>query len=86
MSVRDWQRTRSHETSADAEAELRMLEEAGYGILRPAPQTGHGRPSKLFTLHPDVSDTDNNPVGAVESGISSVSEASEGDCGVGEAA
>ena len=86
MSVRDWQRTRSHETSADAEAELRMLEEAGYGILRPAPQTGHGRPSKLFTLHPDVSDTDNNPVGAVESGISSVSEASEGDCGDGEAA
>ncbi len=51
-----------------------MLEEAGYGTVRPAPQTGHGRPSKVFTLHPDVPDTDNNPVGAMESGISSVSE------------
>ncbi len=50
-SVRDWQRSRSHETSADAEAELKTLESAGYGTLRPAPQTGRGRPSKVFTLH-----------------------------------
>ncbi|MEE8154390.1 MAG: DUF3987 domain-containing protein [Phycisphaerales bacterium] len=81
VTVRDWQRARSHQTSADAEAELKTLESGGYGTLRPAPQTGRGRPSKVFTLHPDVADTDNNPVGAVESGISSVSEASGGPPG-----
>ena len=77
-SVRDWQRSRSHETSADAEAELKTLESAGYGTLGPAPQTGRGRPSKVFTLHPDTTDTDNNPTEGSDFGIVSVSEVSEG--------
>ncbi len=76
-SVRDWQRARSHKTSADAEAELKMLESAGYGTLRPAPQTGRGRPSKVFTLHPATTDTDKNSLAGSDSGIASVSEGSE---------
>ncbi len=76
-SVRDWQRARSHRTADDAEAELKALEAAGYGCLRPAQQTGRGRPSKVFTLHPDRADVDRISVTDAESSILSVSEGSD---------
>ncbi|MCH8824774.1 MAG: DUF3987 domain-containing protein [Planctomycetes bacterium] len=76
VSIRDWQRMRSHQKSADAEAELKLLEEKDYGELRPAQQSGRGRPSKLFTLFPDRTDTDNNTDACSECSILSVSDVS----------
>ncbi len=79
VSVRDWQRARSHKTAGDAEGELNELVEAGYGQWHVPPQTGRGRPTKRFVLTPDNSDTDKNPSGGPETPIVSVSEASDGD-------
>ena len=85
MSVRDWQRLRSLKTSADAEAELRELVEAGHGSFHESPPkpTG-GRPSRRFILQGsdssdetpsgDTPDPASPPWGRVSS-VSSVSDA-----------
>jgi len=52
VTVRDWQRTRSHRTADDAEAELAQLVAAGVGRLQEvAPGPKGGRPSKRFILN-----------------------------------
>lgn len=78
VSIRDWQRRRSHETASDAEAELAELADAGYGRLKVPLQTGRGRPSKRFTLASDKTDTDKNRADSPESVFLSVSEVPEG--------
>jgi len=51
VTVRDWQRTRSHRTAEDAEAELAELVTAGVGRWEEvAPGPKGGRPSKRFIL------------------------------------
>ena len=77
VTVRDWQRARSHKTAADAEAELTGLIEAGYGQWQVNPQTGPGRPTKRFVLASDGTDTDKTPEDGPEAGIVSVSEVSD---------
>ena len=61
VSVRDWQRTRSHRKAGDAKAELNSLVEADYGDWKVPEQTGSGRPIKHFVLKPDTTDTDKTP-------------------------
>ena len=78
MSIRAWQRLRSHKTTGDAEGELNRLVEAGSGRWAFPPQVGRGRPAKRFLLHSDTSDTDKNPADGPETGIVSVSELSDG--------
>lgn len=53
VSVREWQRLRSHKTAADAEADLDGLVKAGLGSWQIPPQRGPGRPTKHFALRPD---------------------------------
>jgi hypothetical protein len=77
VSVRDWQRARSRKTAADAEAELEALVDGGYGQWHFPPQTGRGRPTKLFFLSSDTSDTDRNRDSGKESPIVSVSGVSD---------
>lgn len=86
VTVREWQRSRSLKSTGDAELELKDLEAAGYGVLRPAPQAGRGRPSIAFTLHSDTPDTDNKHSREPEPGFSSVSESSEESQATEEAA
>lgn len=51
VTVRDWQRTRSHRTKGAAEAELAQLVSANLGRWTdPAPGPKGGRPSKRFVL------------------------------------
>ena len=51
VTVRDWQRTRSHRTADDAEAELAELVTAGAGQWEQvAPGPKGGRPSKRFIM------------------------------------
>jgi len=51
VTVREWQRTRSHRTAEDAEAELAELVTAGVGRWEEvAPGPRGGRPSKRFIL------------------------------------
>jgi len=51
VTVREWQRTRSHRTAEDAEAELAELVTAGVGQLEQVtPGARGGRPSKRFIL------------------------------------
>jgi hypothetical protein len=55
VSLRDWQRLRSLETSADAEAELQQLVEADIGAIREAAVGPRGgRPSRRFVLYGSV--------------------------------
>jgi hypothetical protein len=55
VSVREWQRLRSHRTAGDALTELHELAEAGCGDLIDTPPTPHGgRPSRLFRLRPEA--------------------------------
>lgn len=78
VTVREWQRCRSHRTAKDAEAELAALVEAGLGRFKTAsPAPKGGAPSKRFMLT-DTIDTDNTLRGGPESGVLSVSEVSEG--------
>ena len=85
VSVREWQRVRSHKRATDAEAELDDLVQAGYGKwmwVNPGPKGG--RPSRRFVLtgQPHLSDTtlptaeQGGPVG-LETGVSSVLSVSE---------
>ncbi len=79
VSVRDWQRARSHKTARDAEAELNELVEAGYGRwVQPAPGPRGGRPAKGFVLAFDGTDTDKTPASGAETGVLSESEVSDG--------
>lgn len=58
VSVRDWQRLKSHGTSAEAEGELNQLVVEGLGSWGvPKPDARGGRPTKLFRLA-EGSDTD----------------------------
>ncbi len=51
ISVRDWQRLRSHKKAKDAKAELDTLAEAGLGMWQSAaPGPRGGRPSQRFVL------------------------------------
>lgn len=51
VTVRDWQRTRSHRSAEDAETELAELVMAGVGRWEQvAPGPKGGRPSKQFIL------------------------------------
>jgi hypothetical protein len=51
VSVREWQRTRSHANAEDAVAELDQLVAAGEGEwIMKAPGTRGGRPSRRFVL------------------------------------
>ncbi len=78
LSIRDWQRGRSHKTAGDAEAELGELVKAGYGMWRVPRQTGAGRPSaKCFVLASDTTDTDTTPVPEPSARVLSVSEVSD---------
>ena len=61
VTVREWQRTRSHKTASDSEAELAGLVKAGLGAWKyPKPGPAGGAPSKLFQLTTS-SDTDRTP-------------------------
>jgi hypothetical protein len=52
VSVRDWQRQHGFRTSADARADLSLLEETGLGEIMDKRSGGKGgRPSKVFILH-----------------------------------
>ena len=51
VSVREWQRSQSHASACDAEAELEELVKAGFGRWHVPPQEGPGRPSKRFVLN-----------------------------------
>lgn len=85
VSVRDWQRVRSHKRSTDAEVELDALVKAGLGHWsNPSPGPRGGRPSRQFVLlaHGPTTDTtpptrDPNPTGGLQSGVSSVSSVSD---------
>ena len=77
VTVRDWQRARSHKTSSDAESELADLAEVGYGFLDDAVQVGPGRPSKVFKLHADNTDTDKTTDVTPPVGVLSVPDVSE---------
>ena len=51
ITVREWQRKRSHKTSADARTELQELVDAGFGSFEtPPPPLKGGRPSERFVL------------------------------------
>lgn len=82
VTVREWQRIRSLQQSDDATAELKRLEAAGCGTLQSVPQKGPGRPSWVFTIFPDHSDTDKIHAGTTESANSSASEMSDENWGV----
>lgn len=69
VSVRDWQRARSHKTSDDAAAELEALVKGGYGTWETPRQKGPGRPTQRFVL---ASDTDKNPQEGTTGGFVSV--------------
>ncbi len=60
VSIREWQRLRSHKKTTDAEAELDALVKAGHGDWsNPPPGRRGGRPSRQFVLlaHAPTSDT-----------------------------
>lgn len=80
VSVRDWQRKQSNKRAEDAKAELKSLEDAGYGTLVYPSQEGVGRPSSpVFTLHADIPispDGDIMPAPLPEEGFVSVSDTS----------
>lgn len=78
VSVREWQRARSHGTADDAEGELQKLVEAGFGQWTYSPQVGRGRPSKRFVLISDTPDTDEIPDSEPSDAFLSVSERSGG--------
>jgi len=89
VSVREWQRIRSHRKSADAKTELDALVETGFGAWQEAaPGPKGGRPSRRFVLagQPRPSDTTPNtaqqggPVGQ-RAGVSSVLSVSEAGAG-----
>lgn len=66
VSVRDWQRKRSHGSADAAKAELDELALAGYGVLETPPQRGRGAPkSPRFRLHA-IADTDEKGAGDPE--------------------
>ena len=78
VTIRDWQRSRSHRRAEDAEAELAGLVEAGLGrweFSKPGPKGG--APARRFVLTgaPDKAGT---PDSSPESGVRSVSEVSGG--------
>ena len=51
VTVRNWQRTRGLNSSAEAKAELDCLVEAGRGAFDPPKKGKRGRPSPTFRLH-----------------------------------
>ena len=66
VSVREWQRIRSHPTALLAEQELQQLVDAGFGVWYQPPQTAKGRPqSKRFRLYSHA-DADNKPANGPE--------------------
>jgi hypothetical protein len=76
VSVREWQRMRSHHTAADAEAELNQWVQEGLGAWdTPKPDPRGGRPTKVFHMA-DVTDTDKTPCGDGSRGVVSVSDPS----------
>src|SRR5205823_1345459 len=62
VTVRDWQRSRSIKTSADAEAELEELVAAGLGEWYTRRQDGAGHPTKVFRILAEPPDADKTPV------------------------
>lgn len=59
ISIRAWQRTRSHRTAEDAERELQGLVDAGVAHWSEAEPSGNGRPAgKLLRLGPSPVHTD----------------------------
>ncbi len=84
VSVREWQRARSHRTAADAESELEALVKAGAGCWEHvAPGPRGGQPTKRFVLS-DGTDTHTTPGGGPENrGSVSVSSVRPSDTGGG---
>ena len=67
VSVRDWQRLRTHKTSDAAEAELAELVKAEFGAFHDStPGPRGGRPSRRFILHncdpPDTTPAPDSPI------------------------
>lgn len=84
VSVRDWQRARSHQTAEDAESELTELATAGHGRLEEtAPGPRGGRPSKRFVLTCSELNTGETAV-PKEEGISNEADLGGGDSEWGE--
>ncbi len=86
VSIRTWQRARSLDRAADAEAELDGLVKAGHGDwANPAPGPRGGRPSRQFVLRVHAPPSDTTPPTAapiapegLRNGVSSVSSGSDG--------
>lgn len=74
VSTRDWQRARTFETAADAEADLQELVNAGVARWeQPASSGGPGRPKSRLLVLLDAPD-DRTPRHDTEKGVLSVSE------------